>query len=180
MFLRVKTCGTCKESKALDSFNRKQRSSDGFQPTCRVCNQARARLYYKENREHHIRVCVARRKQGVASLRAKYLEFLSNKVCEWCGEDDIRVLEADHLDPATKRDDISGLIHTPVAWKTIEEELRKCRILCSNCHARRTHEQNDSYRHSYWVRSSAVEQPTFNRTVESSILSGPTKKIIPT
>lgn len=43
-------------------------------------------------------------------------------------------LEFHHRDPANKDFALSAIRVTPRAWKLIAQELRKCVLLCSNCH----------------------------------------------
>ena len=68
-------------------------------------------------------------------------EYLAGKSCENCKFGDIRVLDFDHIDPATKRFSIARGINEAYAWEEILKEIKKCRILCSNCHRIRTAEQ---------------------------------------
>lgn len=39
-----------------------------------------------------------------------------------------------HIDPSTKEFSMGGMRANPVAWERICEELKKCAILCANCH----------------------------------------------
>lgn len=45
-------------------------------------------------------------------------------------------LDFDHLDPMTKKGNVSDLIRSDYAWDTILSEIYKCRVLCKICHAR--------------------------------------------
>ena len=49
-------------------------------------------------------------------------------------------LHFDHIDPKTKRYNISAI--TTYAWETIIAEIKKCRVLCFRCHAIHTGNQN--------------------------------------
>jgi hypothetical protein len=68
-------------------------------------------------------------------------EYMIDKGCEQCGIDDIRVLDFDHLDPKLKSFGIARAINASYSWEKIQEEIKKCRILCANCHRIRTAEQ---------------------------------------
>jgi 5-methylcytosine-specific restriction endonuclease McrA len=60
------------------------------------------------------------------------VEYLGNE-CSKCGyKKTVTALEVHHLDPSSKRFDISGS-HTR-KWSTLVEELENCVLLCSNCH----------------------------------------------
>jgi hypothetical protein len=77
--------------------------------------------------------------------RAFAAEYLSTHRCIDCGEADPIVLEFDHRDPSTKREDVSRLIHTSTV-AAVRAELAKCDVRCGNCHRRRTLLQYGSYR----------------------------------
>jgi hypothetical protein len=53
--------------------------------------------------------------------------------CKSCSNDDIFVLEFHHNGGITKECDISNLLS--YRWSRLIEELDKCKLLCSNCHA---------------------------------------------
>lgn len=68
--------------------------------------------------------------------RVKSMLYLSEKGCEKCGERDPRKLEYDHKDPSNKHRGISRIITDGYSWASavLRAEIRKCRILCANCH----------------------------------------------
>lgn len=72
-------------------------------------------------------VYMARRR---GARRAKLLELRNNE-CEKCGS--IEELQFDHIDPATKKFNLSGC-YLDKKWETILEELDKCQLLCVECH----------------------------------------------
>ena len=45
-----------------------------------------------------------------------------------------RSLDLHHLNPATKEIGMGKIMAHPVAWTRIVKELRKCVLICSNCH----------------------------------------------
>ena len=71
-------------------------------------------------------------------------EYLSTHPCVDCGEGDLIVLEFDHRDPATKREDVGRLIHTSTVG-IVRAEIEKCDVRCGNCHRIRTATQFGSY-----------------------------------
>lgn len=73
------------------------------------------------------------------------LEFLVRNPCIDCGNDDLEVLEFDHLDPSEKKYNVSEMLAFP--WRTIQAEIDKCVVLCSNCHTRKTRRQ-----FGWWLR----------------------------
>lgn len=55
--------------------------------------------------------------------------------CLKCGMDDVRVLEFHHRVPAEKSFSISEAIRSRYPIKDIIFEIKKCDVLCRNCHA---------------------------------------------
>lgn len=80
---------------------------------------------------------------------------ITNKIkldlgCETCGYNEYpQALQFDHLDPSTKYRTANGsLVHLSDMIKgnryslpTILREIEKCRVLCANCHAVYTHNE---------------------------------------
>lgn len=55
--------------------------------------------------------------------------------CQICGYDKCHeALELHHIDPNQKEFSLSQVRANPKNWKDISNELRKCILLCSNCH----------------------------------------------
>jgi len=71
-------------------------------------------------------------------LQKKLMNYLRDKFCVECHEDDIRVLEFDHINPSAKKFGIARAITYGKKWDDILEEINKCQILCANCHKKRT------------------------------------------
>lgn len=84
-----KRCGTCQESKPLTDFNRKSARADGLQEVCRECNGASSRKYYRDNREHHIRVIRQRSDARRFASRRFIGAHLREHPCVDCGVADL-------------------------------------------------------------------------------------------
>jgi ribosomal protein L32 len=52
-------------------------------------------------------------------------------------------LQFDHTD-SNKKANVSDLIRSDYSWKTIKEEINKCVVRCSNCHAVITAERREA------------------------------------
>jgi hypothetical protein len=79
--------------------------------------------------------------------RIKSMLYLAEKGCCKCGERDPRKLEYDHKDPSDKHRGISRLIVDGYSWASavLRAEIRKCRVLCANCHRVHTIKQQGYY-----------------------------------
>ena len=60
--------------------------------------------------------------------------------CMDCGyKDHFYALELDHRDDAQKVGNVCHLIKRTHSWAKIKEEIRKCDVVCANCHRIRTY-----------------------------------------
>jgi len=73
--------------------------------------------------------------------RLMVAEWKAERGCAKCGETDPRCLELHHRDRKTKHYNISTIYRRK--WETIQAELEKCDVLCSNCHQRVEYEGYD-------------------------------------
>lgn len=78
-----------------------------------------------------------------AKIRARHWlkEYLRTHPCVDCGEDDVRVLEFDHMNPEEKIANVGRLACNGARLERIEAEVAKCEVRCANCHRRRTIEE---------------------------------------
>ena len=61
--------------------------------------------------------------------------------CSICGYNKNPVaLHFHHIDPAEKTSDVSRLTNS--SWVKLKEEIRKCEVLCANCHAEVTSKES--------------------------------------
>ena len=134
--METKTCSTCNEEKGIEHFTKGRK--------CKTChNKWHNNYYHTKNKQKHIAAIKVQNKNNKMANRAKFLKYMEGKCCAHCGEDDIVVLEFDHIDPSTKKNSVANLLGqgSYTAWKTIKEEIDKCQILCANCHRRKTAKQ---------------------------------------
>lgn len=83
------------------------------------------------NRRWRQRHADERRSRARELLRARRAEFMAGKSCVFCGATER--LEIDHIDPSQK------VTHRVWWWSKArrDDELKKCRVLCSRCHSER-------------------------------------------
>jgi hypothetical protein len=81
----------------------------------------------------------ARLNKAQAGLKNKTLvyRYLLSNPCLECGESDPMVLQFDHLPGYKKSFEISRAYRNK-SWVSIQEEIKKCQVLCANCHQRTT------------------------------------------
>lgn len=71
-------------------------------------------------------------------------DYLLAHPCVRCGEKDPVVLSFDHI--RGKKFSVSFLVSRNRGWDIIEAEIKKCQILCHNCHARKTAKDRNWYK----------------------------------
>lgn len=90
----------------------------------------------------------AERKLNIRNqTRIKSMLYLSSKGCCKCYERDPRKLQYDHRNPPEKHRIVARLITDGYSWSSpvLRAEIRKCRVLCANCHQVHTIKQQGYY-----------------------------------
>ena len=129
--LNMKICSTCKIELPKTAFNW-IRTGKKRRGVCRECQNATKRKWYAQSKvaqEKALALSWANRKRN----RDYILKYLQECVCADCGIGDYRVLEFDHV-TGIKRENVSTMVHLGYSIKSLEEEIAKCKIRCSNCH----------------------------------------------
>lgn len=130
----MKKCTKCSKLKEFDGFCKSSRMKDGYQNWCKLCMTDNTMSRYKKDKTKF-------NKRNAEYKKRKQLQFykwLKGKCCVDCNESNILVLEFDHVKKGTKFKDISRLCNEGYKWAVIEEEIKKCEIVCANCHKIRT------------------------------------------
>lgn len=133
------TCSKCEKDKPETEFHRQR---NGRFPWCKACRKSYDKNYHSKSRD-----LVLVRKGKIRERNRRFIvDFLSDKACETCGEDDIRVLDFAHRDSSTKKFNVSEATRLLYGLGTLQNEIDKCKILCANCHRRETAEERGYYR----------------------------------
>lgn len=96
----------------------------------------------KEKTQHYCRPCLyAYQLERWKKRKRKAVEMMGGK-CSRCGYcRNYSALEFHHLDPSKKEQELASSIRC--SWSKFVEELKKCVLVCSNCH-REEHHQADA------------------------------------
>ena len=92
-------------------------------------HKQQSRKHYEKNREAIIQKAADKKKK----FKEEWYAFKSTLKCTKCGFSHISALDFHHEDPSTK----DGNIHHYVSsgqFKKVYEEIKKCIVLCANCH----------------------------------------------
>lgn len=76
-------------------------------------------------------------KKRIDKIRAWYKEYKSKLKCENCPENDSRCLDFHHV-RGKKNKCVSIMISEGYSIKRILKEIKKCQVLCANCHRKET------------------------------------------
>ena len=132
--MEKRQCTKCRKRKKLDEFSWKNKAKGWRSSWCKSCvNEARMNIY-KGNKTKHRRYQNERR----VGIQQKARDYLSSHPCVDCGEDDVVVLDFDHV-RGKKVDDVNRLIWRGFSWENVKKEIEKCEVRCANCHRRATH-----------------------------------------
>lgn len=133
----MQQCSKCDKEKPLTDFsNRKSRKGEiQKHRICKPClTQGKKEWLHNKQQE----------------LRSYIFNYLLDKQCVICGLKDILVLEFDHRNPKEKSFNIGKACAGKDFVVKLDEliaEVAKCDVMCRNCHQRKTHEDNKSWRY---------------------------------
>jgi len=115
----MKICKECNVEKPIDQFWIKKGTKDGLNIFCKECASKKSKAYYIDNKEQYF------------NKRKWLFELKKELKCEKCGFSHPAALDFHHIDPSQKHFGISINKHNK---KEVLEEIKKCKVLCSNCH----------------------------------------------
>ena len=95
-----------------------------------------SRKHYENNRE----TIKQQTKTTKAIEKAKWYIFKATLKCTKCGFSHVACMDFHHEDPSTKIDSVHRLISSG-QFALAQEEMKKCIVLCANCHRIHHHEE---------------------------------------
>lgn len=122
-----KVCSKCGLSKPIEEFALNKTKSDGHSNVCKECFKIYREEHYKKNRQYYIDKAGSYRKRR----RELFNKFKETLKCSQCGEARWWLLDFHHIDSSAKDTEVGHLLESP---RKLEEELKKCTVLCANCH----------------------------------------------
>lgn len=102
------------------------------------------RKWYAQNKAKQMERTAKQKKKRAREIQIFLCEYLTEHPCS-CGEDDIVVMDFDHV-RGEKIFDLSQAATLCVSQQKLEEEIAKCDVLCRNCHHRRHAHEKQWYR----------------------------------
>jgi len=148
-----KKCTKCKKVKPIEAFTKRHIGNIGYHSWCRDCSNKQNIKRRKSNKEKRICIICGKNKteEGFskcricldASNQKRRLDYIKNKtiaikllggVCKKCGlsSNIVTVYDFHHIEN-NKENQISVILQNP-DWDIVRLELKKCELLCANCH----------------------------------------------
>ena len=128
--METKICYKCNADKPMSEFIFKNRSKGIYHESCKECWKEIRKQCYQKNKK----VTTDRNQKNTKKNRDWYVDYKSTLKCSNCPENHPACLEFHHLDPKTKEISVSVLTGRTYSIEKIKREMRKCIVLCSNCH----------------------------------------------
>lgn len=135
--METKKCNDCGTEQGLSNFSKK---GDGLRHICKVCARAFRKRNYQKNKEA-IKKRLAVTNKLLQQRNARYLRTLKDVPCLDCKQKfSPYAMQFDHV-RGEKEFNISKA--TRFSRERLEAEMKKCEIVCANCHAVRTHNRRN-------------------------------------
>ena len=133
-----KICSCCKINKSFTEFNKERSNKDGLSCYCKSCRSIKRNKSYAKHKDKIIKKQLAKRRSSQDWVR----QF--KKQCEKCGENHPATLDFHHI--KNKKHGIGNLVNTNNLTNKIKtlikKEIKKCIVLCANCHRKLHWEEN--------------------------------------
>ena len=129
-------CSREKIWKPKGEFGYRNKELGILQDVCKECLRELVRDRYANGREAARTINKIAEQNARESAREYVYEYLLKHPCMDCGETNPLVLTFDHV-RGEKRDGISEMVGRGKGLESIKAEIRKCDVVCFNCHMRR-------------------------------------------
>lgn len=133
--MRKKCCGACLEALPVERFAFRSRTAKSRQSWCRDCRSAFDKARYESSDE------AKRIRRKNDKIRKRNQDFIYGHLmanpCVACGEDDLLVLDFDHV-RGEKQFNVTAAVRNCYSIEKIKAEIAKCVIRCANCHRKKT------------------------------------------
>ncbi len=125
-----KFCPRCKQDLDISLFNRNTSNKSGLADECKTCKKKLNEAHYIKNKD-----TLYKKYKDVRKETSRYIRnYKSERGCSVCGETHPACLQFHHLDPKEKESEISAAMFNGWSIEKLLAEIKKCVILCANCH----------------------------------------------
>jgi hypothetical protein len=130
MNIITKACTTCSKTRLIGEFSFRDKKNGVRRKNCKFCQSKNTKRHYSNNKEAYLSRSQVRRKK----LKKWLMEYKDPLSCLFCKESENVCLDFHHKDPNTKVSEVSELLNSFRPMRVVLAEIKKCVIICSNCH----------------------------------------------
>lgn len=138
--VKKRRCRECSALKFPNDFPWKK-VGERRQTICKKCQRWYSKSRYDKLTPEQKRKLIARSKKRkaevIAENRQRLVRHFADHPCVDCGENDIILLECDHVSGKKDRG-VGTMISKGLCWDRIKRELDKCVTRCVRCHRKKT------------------------------------------
>lgn len=131
--MALKYCNFCKKNLTEDQFHWKSKAKGIRRTKCKACHKKYCKGHYINNQSMYTTNRISRHKEIMLVIR----QYKESTPCKDCGNTFPHfVTDFDHLH--NKKANVSWLVKRGASLITIQNEIKKCDLVCANCHRIRT------------------------------------------
>lgn len=135
----MKVCSRCKKNLPDKNFRFKNKKRGTRQSLCIECNKEYQREHYLKNKDDYVKKSKAYKKKLYDKIKA----IKESNPCIDCGKYyAFYQMDFDHISD-NKEANISQMAYRYSSWRSIQNEISKCELVCSNCHRHRTYTRSN-------------------------------------
>lgn len=126
----MKTCTKCNKEKDESEFHKKRKNE--LQPICKICKNEYDKNWYRinERRRNNLKL---RAKERIIRNKKFIREYKLSVGCQICGYNKTHYALEFHYENGNDKKYNISLMKT-LSIETILKEIKKCKVVCSNCH----------------------------------------------
>jgi len=109
----------------------------------KIVKQTKQKIYASTYYQNNKTKVLATTKASVKKYKEQWRSFKATLSCVKCGQNHPATLDFHHIDSSTKEASVNKLIKYR-AFKRAMEEVKKCVVLCANCHRIHHHDEREN------------------------------------
>ena len=147
--MEIKKCSRCQELKDIELFYKCSATKDNHSSMCKDCARIakaewrkkhlkRSREINRQNYYNHKEAWKKRTRKYQLKNKKNWSVYIIKDKCEICGYNEYDILEYHHVNPKEKKVNITEFTQsrkcTEESEKLFLDEIKKCIVVCPNCH----------------------------------------------
>lgn len=128
--MEKRICCRCKNEREEEDFTFKNKKKNIRNKTCKICLKDVRKKWYEKYKKN----IIAKNRHNKEKNILWFHEYRKTLKCNRCGENHPACLEFHHSNPKEKEYTIGVIVYGTYSIETIMKEIKKCEVLCSNCH----------------------------------------------